>query len=1309
MTPHPPDQSHPPDRPDPGAPPDAVNRLAGLLRALADDGPAPTPREVAELIWLGSLVGGIPPRPPDGDGPTAAMPPAAAPDPPGPAPAEPGPASSPDPAPRPDQPHLYLPTGSGTAPGAHRAAPVRLGTAAVLPRHRALARALRPLRGPVPSPSRSVLDEDATAERLAHDPRWWPVLVPAAERRLDVNLVVDAHGDSAELWEPLSRELLAVLARSGVFRDVRHHRLTDHDGVPVLTTGGRSAPGRAAALGPADGRTATLVLTDGVHPAWGGPALRAALHRWACAGPTALLQTLPERLWPQTALAPEPGRFRTVPGGSHPHFTPYAFAPAPGSAAAVPVPVLGLTPDWLAPWARAVAAPAGFDAAAVLLAPGTPAPADPAPPHRTVTFEEFLAQAQPRVFRLAAYLAVAPLNLAVMRLVQSVLLPDSPPSDLAEIVFSGILHTADQQPAEPLSRAYEFAPGIRERLVATLRRDEADQVVTLVSAHLESHPAGPRFTAALTDPSGPLPLPGTARPWAYAPRRRRRTAPARPLPTGRHFLLTAADADAQGTAEAVRASFNRAGYLTDAIPAQDPISWLQDWTERTDLRATDLVTVYVADGSRADAVLSLARQAPVAYAGADLPHERMHPVFEAAGGVVYFVDAPLNNPAPHGVHPRTMLVHRPSTGAPETSQPSPPSIAAALVAELPVAAADFPAVRVRDFLDRLTRSVADRDGVVLHRLWVPPALTLPFFPPPRPASAATSAAYADAQFRVLDQLSAWLDTVESDRRPRIVTGPPGCGKSTVLERFHLAAGALRTVLLSATAADAEGLWRALAGRLVPSVDDVSEMLGALAALPGLTVVIIDALDEASPDERERIVDEFLRPLATVGIRLVIGTRNGRRRLLGVDAVLLDLGVDHGAFTRAVEAGDRALDRLDFGEAERYYANAHNTAETLEDRSAVATALARLADLAGRAAASRLPSRSEQLRLVEGCFTATAESADFLLDLSNVVHNKRLGDRHTGPLARVFLVLRALIARTGDPTIAVFPALDASTPALLGSEAATFRDWLARGLVEPSRHADQRLVELTELLGIPLISSDRFVAFHADHPWLTYSSHLLLQPALRPNGTVRLVSHTNPSPTAPGPAQAAPVPSTHLGHLVGHRWRCPHDGCTLYTARPRLPRLSGSVPVCEIHDFWLVEAGPRPPTTLLKLLVGGVCALQLTVEQGAETVLGRGDAVDVDLSGLAGVRSQAVSRTHLVLASPEGVLTARSVGRNGSRLRRADPARPGSAPVPWSALPFDRAEPFAPGDEIELAPEVVLRRSGPFFPAELTAARRVTGG
>ncbi|MFE1942735.1 SAV_2336 N-terminal domain-related protein [Streptomyces massasporeus] len=464
-----------------GSGPSPVARLAAALSAA---GAAPTPREIAELLWLASQLEEPAEEPLDaelsagqpGTGrPVAPGTPATAEDPPGLAeqpPAAPAPAQPTEPPVRAahDRVPLRLPAPrSPDGPRHHPGtggSPLLAPAPPMLPHPLALQRALRPLQRKVPSPHARLLDERATADRIArlgaHPDVWLPVLRPAPDRWLRLNLVHDT-GPTMPVWRPLVSELHAALAQSGIFRTVTLHPATP-DGrarqVPVLD----------------DGRTATLVVSDCVGPQWrpgeAGDRWYRTLRNWAHRMPLAVVQPLPEHLWPTTALPAEPGLL-TAPTTAAPSatlaFTPYDASPPPDGA--LPLPVLEPGAPWLAHWAALLADPGGArtPGAVAWLPPAPAPPAEPAADLTTASPEDlvlrFRATASPEAFRLAGHLALAVPSVPVMRLVQRTLDRDPRPQHLAEVILSGMLTSVPGPPG-----SYAFRPGVRELLLRSLPR-----------------------------------------------------------------------------------------------------------------------------------------------------------------------------------------------------------------------------------------------------------------------------------------------------------------------------------------------------------------------------------------------------------------------------------------------------------------------------------------------------------------------------------------------------------------------------------------------------------------------------------------------------------------------------------------------------------------------------------------------------------------------------------------------------------------------------------------------------------------------
>ncbi|WP_354643118.1 FHA domain-containing protein [Kitasatospora camelliae] len=363
--------------------------------------------------------------------------------------------------------------------------------------------------------------------------------------------------------------------------------------------------------------------------------------------------------------------------------------------------------------------------------------------------------------------------------------------------------------------------------------------------------------------------------------------------------------------------------------------------------------------------------------------------------------------------------------------------------------------------------------------------------------------------------------------------------------------------------------------------------------------------------------------------------------------------------------------------------------------------------------------------MERNLAASADRADYLVDLSNVVRNTSLGGSAPRSLARLEAVVAALADLTGDPQVSVYPVADRSL--LAGhrefggaEEVRRLRSWVAEALVEEVADADERVLEIAGMTGTRVVSGDRFTDHRLEHPWLQGNTWQFLRPE-RQGGRVVLV------PVDLGHCSAAEIsrklefsalkkqgllsPSrTPLTDVVRRSWRCPEPRCSLYEGsrggRVLLPRMRRGVPTCELHGTPLGETGLRPGTAQLKAVVDGACVARYTLDEQSRTCVGRSPGEDgIPLHTLLTPDQAArISRRHVLFAVRGGAVTVQDVSSYGTRIRRA--GRRGKL-GPWAPLERETARRFHPGDEVELAPGVVLTRSGRLFPAELSDAWRAT--
>ncbi|MFF3729750.1 SAV_2336 N-terminal domain-related protein [Streptomyces sp. NPDC002476] len=411
------------------------------------------------------------------------------------------------------------PPGRGTAPapgGRTRTLALGVPAAPALPAPLELQRALRPLQRyrPAAPPMRHILDEVETVERSA---RAGGLIIPvfrgASRGESLLQCVMDASS-SMLVWDRLFGELQDLFGQLGAFRDVWTRYL--HQGPDGAAVVSRSPDPAAAPLSSADrlsdptGRRVTLVVSDCAGPLWRSGRAHRLLHHLAGQAPTAVLQPLPQRMWNRTRL---PVTYGSLSRGDGPvgatvlKVTEHAGAGPAVHPGALPVPVLPPVEGALAAWAKLLSGTgAGQVSGAVGWVRADQPPAAVQRPGDGLSslqlVSRFRSTASPAAGQLAVYLAAAPLHLPVMQLVQRTMLPNSGPSELAEVLLSGLLSRARTEDAAgtdgvAAGQWYEFAPGVREALLGPLGRDEALLVLKHCSQYIEQRfgRGGPNFPA----------------------------------------------------------------------------------------------------------------------------------------------------------------------------------------------------------------------------------------------------------------------------------------------------------------------------------------------------------------------------------------------------------------------------------------------------------------------------------------------------------------------------------------------------------------------------------------------------------------------------------------------------------------------------------------------------------------------------------------------------------------------------------------------------------------------------------------------
>ena len=398
--------------------------------------------------------------------------------------------------------------------------PIQVQAAPALQDPLSIGRALRPLMRKTRSQSQQVLDEVATVDNIAERKIWLPVLKPALERWLDLELVIEAS-EFSFIWEDTLLEFRHLLERQGAFRNVRNWWLEGTDGGKLNLVSRKSQSAITQShrspkeLIDPTGRRLVLLVSDCRSKVWQSGDIHSLLQMWSIHEPTVIVQLLPERLWDQTELdvGVSVQASALIPGAPGPklRIKQRSGWNEAELADALTVPVVTLAAKSLKQWALVVAAAGRQYTPARLFdlswvkdqeRDRTASVVNPKSPETRV--ELFNATASPIAKQLASMMAAVPVDLNVVHLIQKRLLPDAKPVHVAEVYDSHLLTRVNtkRSPNEPIR--YDFAPGVRDLLVERTPTDQTTKVLdTLSQAIAESLNLPPikSFTALLSPKS----------------------------------------------------------------------------------------------------------------------------------------------------------------------------------------------------------------------------------------------------------------------------------------------------------------------------------------------------------------------------------------------------------------------------------------------------------------------------------------------------------------------------------------------------------------------------------------------------------------------------------------------------------------------------------------------------------------------------------------------------------------------------------------------------------------------------------------
>jgi hypothetical protein len=329
--------------------------------------------------------------------------------------------------------------------------------------------------------------------------------------------------------------------------------------------------------------------------------------------------------------------------------------------------------------------------------------------------------------------------------------------------------------------------------------------------------------------------------------------------------------------------------------------------------------------------------------------------------------------------------------------------------------------------------------------------------------------------------------------------------------------------------------------------------------------------------------------------------------------------------------------------------------------------------------------TQVLDAIERHLTTEAALAQAVVDLGQVAWFDALDGGRPVNLLRMGLTVDALSRHLGEDAVMVYAVAgrDLLTDAdLTSKERMVLGRWSGDGIIEVVPAVTDRVVEVADVTGWPVVTLDGYPGLEGRYPWLLGQPDRVLR-LVPGDGGARIVGG---QPAPPGPPAG----------LLGRVWRCQRRDCPSFgerrVATQAVPRLRSGVPVCPRHDEPLVNVGSKPPYVTMALVVDGAVRERFVVRAGRTVTVGRSpdDPSGIMIGGyLTGDAAAMISRNHVRLDLRDDGLSVSDVSTNGTIVRSRTSPYSSADPVHLNQGP---AYPLKPWDTIELHEGVVLTRA-----------------
>ncbi|TYC05685.1 FHA domain-containing protein [Micromonospora sp. WP24] len=313
--------------------------------------------------------------------------------------------------------------------------------------------------------------------------------------------------------------------------------------------------------------------------------------------------------------------------------------------------------------------------------------------------------------------------------------------------------------------------------------------------------------------------------------------------------------------------------------------------------------------------------------------------------------------------------------------------------------------------------------------------------------------------------------------------------------------------------------------------------------------------------------------------------------------------------------------------------------------------------------------SKVLDAIEGRVCVDPSLARAVLDLADVIRYQDIDGGRPASLLRLGMVIDALSRQLEEDSVQVYAVVHRallSDADLTSNERMVVRRWADDGLVEVLDNPGDRMLEVADLLGLPVLTRARLDGLRGRFPWVAEEPGRVLAPVPGAGGP-NLVAHVGG-----GDKPVAGRRSPAGAKLLTRQWRCPESGCALFggggggsfadlarvqrsPAEQAPPSLRGGVPTCPRHGTRLGDVGPRPRTEVLAVRIGGLVRRRFVVSEEQPVLVGRAPEAEGGIVLGQWLNDEArrwISRNHLHLELRVGEVIVTDVSTNGSGIRPA---------------------------------------------------------